>query len=91
VRHGEVRQVSTASEPRHALGIRIDPTPGRRTPAAVEACARTVVARKGILAGPAPTTIAGIAAEATRSAASFCSYYNSKGASYLQLTLVNVC
>jgi hypothetical protein len=50
-----------------------------------------VVARKGILAGPAPTTIAGIAAEATRSAASFCSYYNSKGASSLQLTLVNVC
>ena len=49
---------------------------GRRTQAAIDMAARTVVARKGILA----TTIAGIAAEAGRSAASFYNYYDSKEA-----------
>jgi AcrR family transcriptional regulator len=59
-----VRQVSTASQPaRHPPGIRVFPTRrGRRTQAAIDAAARTVIARKGILA----TTIAGIAAEAGR-------------------------
>jgi AcrR family transcriptional regulator len=47
---------------------------GRRTQAAIDAAARTVIARKGILA----TTIADIAAEAGRSAASFYNYYDSK-------------
>jgi AcrR family transcriptional regulator len=49
---------------------------GRRTHAAIDAAARTVVARKGILA----TTIADIAAEAGRSTASFYNYYDSKEA-----------
>jgi AcrR family transcriptional regulator len=49
---------------------------GRRTQAAIDAAARTVVARKGILA----TTIADIAAEAGRSTASFYNYYDSKEA-----------
>ncbi|OSC38649.1 TetR/AcrR family transcriptional regulator [Mycobacterium decipiens] len=49
---------------------------GRRTQAAIDAAARTVIARKGILA----TTIADIAAEAGRSAASFYNYYDSKEA-----------
>ena len=49
---------------------------GRRTQAAIDAAARTVVARKGILA----TTIADIAAEADRSTASFYNYYDSKEA-----------
>lgn len=49
---------------------------GRRTQAAIDTAARTVVARKGILA----TTIADIAAEAGRSAASFYNYYDSKEA-----------
>jgi AcrR family transcriptional regulator len=40
---------------------------GRRTQAAIDNAARAVIARKGILA----TTIADIAAEAGRSAASF--------------------
>jgi Bacterial regulatory proteins, tetR family len=44
---------------------------GRRTQAAIDAAARTVVARKGILA----TTVADIAAEAGRSTASFHNYY----------------
>ncbi len=47
---------------------------GRRTQAAIDAAARTVIARKGILA----TTIADIAAEAGRSTASFYNYYDSK-------------
>ena len=47
---------------------------GRQTQAAIDAAARTVVARKGILA----TTIADIAAEAGRSTASFYNYYDSK-------------
>lgn len=49
---------------------------GRRTQAAIDAAAREVIARKGILA----TTIADIAAEAGRSAASFYNYYDSKEA-----------
>lgn len=49
---------------------------GRRTQAAIDAAARTVIARKGILS----TTIADIAAEAGRSTASFYNYYDSKEA-----------
>lgn len=49
---------------------------GRRTQAAIDNAARRVIARKGILA----TTIADIAAEAGRSAASFYNYYDSKEA-----------
>jgi AcrR family transcriptional regulator len=56
---------------------------GRRTHAAIDAAARTVIARKGILA----TTIADIAAEAGRSAASFYNYYDSKEAMVRQWAL----
>ncbi|MCW2520102.1 MAG: transcriptional regulator [Mycobacterium sp.] len=49
---------------------------GRRTQAAIDAAARVVIARKGILA----TTIADIAAEAGKSTASFYNYYDSKEA-----------
>lgn len=49
---------------------------GRQTQAAIDAAARNVVARKGILA----TTIADIAAEAGRSTASYYNYYDSKEA-----------
>ncbi|MGH3971655.1 MAG: TetR/AcrR family transcriptional regulator [Mycobacterium sp.] len=49
---------------------------GRRTQAAIDAAARLVIARQGILA----TTIADIAAEAGRSTASFYNYYDSKEA-----------
>jgi AcrR family transcriptional regulator len=49
---------------------------GRRTQAAIDAAARAVIARKGILA----TTIADIAAEAGRSTASFYNYYDPKEA-----------
>lgn len=49
---------------------------GRQTRAAIDTAARTVVARKGILA----TTISDIAAEAGRSTASFYNYYDSKEA-----------
>jgi AcrR family transcriptional regulator len=49
---------------------------GRQTQAAIDAAARTVVARKGILA----TTIADIATEAGRSTASYYNYYDSKEA-----------
>src|SRR6478609_8130235 len=49
---------------------------GRQTQAAIDAAARTVIARKGILA----TTIADIAAEAGRSTASYYNYYDSKEA-----------
>jgi AcrR family transcriptional regulator len=49
---------------------------GRRTQAAIDTAARTVIARKGILA----TTIADIATEAGRSTASFYNYYDSKEA-----------
>lgn len=49
---------------------------GRQTQAAIDAAARSVIARKGILA----TTISDIAAEAGRSTASFYNYYDSKEA-----------
>ena len=49
---------------------------GRQTAAAIDAAARTVIARKGILA----TTISDITAEAGRSTASFYNYYDSKEA-----------
>lgn len=49
---------------------------GRQTQAAIDAAARAVIARKGILA----TTISDIAAEAGRSTASFYNYYDSKEA-----------
>ena len=49
---------------------------GRRTQAAIDAAARTVIARKGILTA----TIADIATEAGRSTASFYNYYDSKEA-----------
>ena len=49
---------------------------GRRTQAAIDAAAREVIARKGVLA----TTISDIAAQARRSTASFYNYYDSKEA-----------
>src|SRR5882757_6743924 len=49
---------------------------GRQTQAAIDAAARAVIARKGILA----TTISDIAAEAGKSTASFYNYYDSKEA-----------
>lgn len=49
---------------------------GRQTQAAIDAAARTVIARKGILA----TTVADIATEAGRSTASYYNYYDSKEA-----------
>jgi AcrR family transcriptional regulator len=67
--------VSTVSD----LPPRRAPLPtnrGRQTQAAIDAAARTVIARKGILT----TTIADIAAEAGRSTASFYNYYESKEA-----------
>ncbi|KZS70330.1 TetR family transcriptional regulator [Mycobacterium kansasii] len=68
----EVRQVSAF--PTHR---------GRRTQAAIDTAARSVIARKGILA----TTIADITAEAGRSAASFYNYYDSKEAMVRQWAL----
>ena len=56
---------------------------GRRTQAAIDAAARRVIARKGIFA----TTIADIAADAGRSAASFYNYYDSKEAMVRQWAL----
>ncbi len=56
---------------------------GRKTQAAIDAAARKVIARKGILA----TTIADIAAEAGRSTASFYNYYDSKEAMIRQWAL----
>lgn len=47
---------------------------GRETQAAIDAAARKVIARKGFL----KTTVADIAAESQRSAASFYNYYDSK-------------
>jgi AcrR family transcriptional regulator len=49
---------------------------GRQTQAAIDAAARSVIARKGVLA----TTISDIAAEAGKSTASFYNYYDSKEA-----------
>ena len=78
----EVRDVTTAAEdtgrpatfPTHR---------GRKTQAAIDAAARKVIARKGILAA----TIADIATEAGRSAASFYNYYDSKEAMVRQWAL----
>lgn len=68
--------MSTAAAPdeRRGQSAELPTHRGRRTQAAIDAAARTVIARKGILA----TTIADIAAEAGRSAASFYNYYDSK-------------
>ena len=49
---------------------------GRMTQAAMDAAARNVIARKGVLA----TTVADIASEAGKSTASFYNYYDSKEA-----------
>jgi AcrR family transcriptional regulator len=65
-----------------ALQVKVSPREqlptlrGRQTQAAIDAAARVVIARKGILA----TTISDIAAEAGRSTASFYNYYDSKEA-----------
>ena len=77
--------MSTAAEPNGRPGQSADfPTHrGRRTQAAIDTAARTVIARKGVLA----TTIADIAAEAGRSAASFYNYYDSKEAMVRQWAL----
>jgi AcrR family transcriptional regulator len=61
----------TASPREHLPTLR-----GRQTQAAIDAAARSVIARKGILA----TTISDIAAEAGKSTASFYNYYDSKEA-----------
>lgn len=53
---------------------------GRQTQAAIDEAARTVIARKGILA----TTVADIAAEAGKSTASYYNYYDSKEAMVAQ-------
>jgi AcrR family transcriptional regulator len=53
------------------------------TQAAIDTAARTVIARKGILAA----TVAEIAAEAGKSTASFYNYYDSKEAMVLQWAL----
>jgi AcrR family transcriptional regulator len=67
--------VSTVSDqPTHRAPL---PTyRGRRTQAAIDTAARTVIARKGILAA----TVADIATESGRSTASFYNYYDSKEA-----------
>jgi AcrR family transcriptional regulator len=75
-------QVSTAFD-EAGRPARLPTHLGRRTQAAIDAAARSVVARKGILA----TTIADIAAEAGRSAASFYNYYDSKEAMVRQWAL----
>jgi len=67
--------VSTVSE-QPTRRAQLPTNRGRRTQTAIDAAARTVIARKGILA----TTIADIAAEAGRSTASFYNYYDSKEA-----------
>ena len=64
-------------QPSPARGWCTQPTErGRQTQAAIDAAARAVIARKGILA----TTVSDIAAEAGRSTASFYNYYDSKEA-----------
>ncbi|QLL07975.1 TetR/AcrR family transcriptional regulator [Mycobacterium vicinigordonae] len=77
--------MTTAAEHtgRPARPVRSTTHRGRRTQAAIDAAARKVIARKGILA----TTIADIAAEAGRSAASFYNYYDSKEAMVRQWAL----
>ena len=75
VRTKEARRCPPCPTARH----RRAPLPthrGRRTQAAIDTAARTVIARKGILAA----TIADIATEAGRSTASFYNYYDSKEA-----------
>jgi AcrR family transcriptional regulator len=67
--------VSTVSE-QSSRRAQLPTDRGRRTQAAIDAAARTVIARKGILAA----TVADIAAEAGRSTASFYNYYDSKEA-----------
>ncbi|BBX47615.1 TetR family transcriptional regulator [Mycobacterium cookii] len=67
--------VSTVSDP-PARRAPLPTNRGRRTRAAIDTAARSVIARKGILAA----TIADIAAEAGRSTASFYNYYDSKEA-----------
>jgi AcrR family transcriptional regulator len=67
--------VSTVSE-QPTRRAQLPTNRGRQTQAAIDAAARTVIARKGILA----TTIADIAEEAGRSTASFYNYYDSKEA-----------
>jgi AcrR family transcriptional regulator len=68
------------AEPKQPSAVRARcPQPtvrGRQTQAAIDAAARALIARKGILA----TTISDIAAEAGRSTASFYNYYDSKEA-----------
>ncbi|MGV0790656.1 TetR/AcrR family transcriptional regulator [Mycolicibacterium sp. XJ1819] len=56
---------------------------GRQTQAAIDAAARAVIARKGILAA----TVSDIAAEAGKSTASFYNYYDSKEAMVRQWAL----
>jgi len=68
--------VSTLSEHPRPERPPLPTARGRQTQAAIDAAARVVVARKGILA----TTVADIAAEAGRSTASFYNYYESKEA-----------
>ncbi len=77
--------MSTAVSPAGRAGqpAELPTVRGRRTRAAIDMAARTVIARKGVLA----TTIADIAAEAGRSAASFYNYYDSKEAMVRQWAL----
>ncbi len=77
--------MSTAASPagRDRQPAELPTVRGRRTQAAIDMAARTVIARKGVLA----TTIADIAAEAGRSAASFYNYYDSKEAMVRQWAL----
>ncbi|BCZ21278.1 TetR/AcrR family transcriptional regulator [Mycobacterium senriense] len=77
--------MSTAASPAGRAGppAGLPTVRGRRTQAAIDMAARTVIARKGVLAA----TIADIAAEAGRSAASFYNYYDSKEAMVRQWAL----
>ena len=67
--------MSTVSE-QPGRRTRLPTNRDRRTQAAIDAAARAVIVRKGILA----TTIADTAAEADRSTASLYNYYDSKEA-----------
>ena len=75
--------MSTAASPADRQPAELPTLRGRRTQAAIDVAARTVIARKGVLA----TTIGDIAAEAGRSAASFYNYYDSKEAMVRQWAL----
>ena len=70
----QVSDKTVSDKPTHRAPLPTDR--GRRTRTAIDAAARTVIARKGFLA----TTIADIASEADRSTASFYNYYDSKEA-----------